>query len=61
MRVARASTKAATLAKDCIPAWLDGRHHQWRRGGAVRRAFRLGSMAVASTGDKKRRPHLGGH
>jgi hypothetical protein len=26
-----------------------------------RGTFRLGAMAVASTGEKKRRPHLGGH
>jgi hypothetical protein len=32
--VARASTKAAAPAEDCIPAWLDGRHHQRRRGAA---------------------------
>jgi hypothetical protein len=31
------------------------------RIGAERRAFRLGSMVVASTGGKKRRPHLSGH
>jgi hypothetical protein len=35
--VARASTKAATPAEDCNPAWLDGRHHQQQRGGAVAR------------------------
>jgi hypothetical protein len=35
--VARASTKAAAPAEDCNPAWLDGRHHQWRRGGAAAR------------------------
>jgi hypothetical protein len=52
--------KAAAPAKDRIPAWLDGRHHQRRRGGAERRAFRLGSKTVASTGGKKRRSHLGG-
>jgi hypothetical protein len=37
-RVARASTKAAAPAEDCNPAWLDGRHHQQRRGGAERSA-----------------------
>jgi hypothetical protein len=36
-RVARTSTKAAAPAEDCNPAWLDGRHHQKRRGGAVAR------------------------
>jgi hypothetical protein len=34
--VARASTKVAAPAEDCNPAWLDGRHHQRRRGGAER-------------------------
>jgi hypothetical protein len=42
-----ASMKAAAPARNLIPAWHEGRHHQ-------RRAFRLGSMAVASTGGKKR-------
>jgi hypothetical protein len=36
-RVARAPTKAAAPAEDGNPAWLDGRHHQQRRGGAVAR------------------------
>jgi hypothetical protein len=36
-RVARTSTKVAAPAEDCNPAWLDGRHHQQRRGGAVAR------------------------
>jgi hypothetical protein len=38
--------KAAAPAENGIPAWLDGRHHQQRRGGAV--AFRLGSKAATS-------------
>jgi hypothetical protein len=46
--------KAAAPARKCVPAWLDGRHHQRRRGGAERRAFRLGLKAVASTRGKKR-------
>jgi hypothetical protein len=46
--------KAAAPARKRVPAWLDGRHHQRRRGGAERRAFRLGSMAVASTSGEKR-------
>jgi hypothetical protein len=57
-RVARASTKAAAHAENGIPAWLEGRHHQQRRGGAG--AFRLGPKAAASTGEVRRRPHLGG-
>jgi hypothetical protein len=57
-RAARVSTKAAAPAENGIPAWLDGRHHQQRRGGAV--AFRLVSKAAASTGEVRRRPHLGG-
>jgi hypothetical protein len=50
----RASMKAAAPARNLIPAWHEGRHHQRRRGGAERRAFRLSSMAVASTGGKMR-------
>jgi hypothetical protein len=57
---ARVLVKAAAPAIKCVPAWLDGRHHQRRRGGAERRAFRLGLKAVVSTRGKKRRPHLGG-
>jgi hypothetical protein len=45
-RAARASTRAAAPAEISNPAWLEGRHHQRRRGGAV--AFRLGSKAAAS-------------
>jgi hypothetical protein len=48
-RAARASTKAAAPAEISDPAWLEGRHHQRRRGGAV--AFRLGSKAVAHRGE----------
>jgi hypothetical protein len=46
--------KAAAPTRKCVPAWLDGRHHQRRRGGAERWVFRLGSKAVASTRGKKR-------
>jgi hypothetical protein len=48
-RAARASTRAAAPAEISDPAWLDGRHHQRRRGGAV--AFRLGSKAAAHRGE----------
>jgi hypothetical protein len=33
-RAARASTRAAAPAENGVPAWLEGRHHQRRRGGA---------------------------
>jgi hypothetical protein len=33
-QMARASVKAATPVKDRIPGWLDGLHHQRRRGAA---------------------------
>jgi hypothetical protein len=46
--------KAAAPARKCVPAWLDGWHHQRRRGGTERRAFRLGSKAMASTRGKER-------
>jgi hypothetical protein len=36
LRKRRALTKAAAPARSCIAAWHEGRHHQRRRGGAVR-------------------------
>jgi hypothetical protein len=36
LRKQRTLTKAAAPARSCIPAWHEGRHHQRRRGGAVR-------------------------
>jgi hypothetical protein len=50
----RASMKAAAPARNLIPAWHEGRHHQRRCGGAEHRAFHLGSMAGATTRGEKR-------
>jgi hypothetical protein len=43
-REARVALYAAALAKDCIPAWLDGQHHtaQRRSGVAATRQDVLG-------------------
>jgi hypothetical protein len=50
---ARALVKAAAPARNFIPAWHEGRHHQQRRGGAEHQAFHLGSMAGATTRGEK--------
>jgi hypothetical protein len=59
-RVARASTKAAAPAEDGNPAWLDGRHHQQRRGGAVARNVPPQLEGRGVHRGVRRRPHLGG-
>jgi hypothetical protein len=50
-RVARAAESAATPARDCFPAWLEGRHHTaQRRSGDTTRHSRVSASLTQRPG-----------